>query len=163
MERPGKPRLAEGHTACLFSHPATLSSCFICYPSDGDCEMLWFLAGLGKSLPDTAPAAPSLPWPTTGPSTIEISVQNLRQALNICFTMKGTMGPPGLIKTHKEHLAGWASFSAFGSFFFFFLFTPPPHFCFYSFCGRDKRGPGPPSSSTLPAPLFSQSDLPLLC
>lgn len=34
----------------------------------------------------------SPPQKAIGPSTIEISIPNLRQALNICYTLKGTMG-----------------------------------------------------------------------
>lgn len=46
--------------------------------------MLWFLVGLWEEPPHTASPAPHRPWPTTGPGTIEISVPDLRQALNIC-------------------------------------------------------------------------------
>lgn len=108
-------------------------------------------------VPLNSPPAGSPPRQAIGPSTIEISVPNLSQALNICSTLKGTMG---LIKTPQKAL-GWAGLILC----FWFLFCSPHPRTSVSAAPSVEGMKGiqdPPSSSTLPARLFSQSDLSLL-
>lgn len=131
----GKLRLTEGHTQpakvkVILPRPtgfllywvgagssATLCGC----SSEGDSRRCYrFLQGLGTVSSATHPRL--LFCQAIGSSIIEISVPNFSQALNICSTLKGTMRPPGLIKTPQKALS-WAGLIL--CFWFFFAHPTP--------------------------------------